>query len=160
MESYMREAIELAKDAAKRGEVPVGAIAVFKGEIIARASNRKEETRSALMHAEMLALAEAEKVIGDWRLNEVELYVTLEPCPMCAGAMVNCRLGKLIFGAYDQKAGAAVTLYSIPADERLNHTVQVTGGVLEDECARLLSDFFLKKRKEKKEMKSKTLSNR
>ena len=136
-EKYMRRAIEVAKQGEEYDEVPIGCVVVKDGEIIAEAHNRKEENKSALCHAEMLALAEAAGKIGDWRLYGCDVYVTLEPCAMCAGAMINSRVDNVFFGAYDQKAGCCGTLYNLPVDERFNHRPNVEGGILEEECAGL-----------------------
>ncbi len=140
--SMMERALALAADAAQHGEVPVGAV-VYRGDtILAEAANRREANADPLGHAELLAMREAAEKSGTWRLNECTLAVTLEPCPMCAGAMVNARLGRLVYGADDPKAGACRTLYAIPTDDRLNHRVTVVGGVLADRSAALLRDFF------------------
>lgn len=149
-EKYMRRAIDVAKQGEEYDEVPIGCVVVKDGEIIAEAHNRKEENKSALLHAEMLALAEAAGKIGDWRLYGCDVYVTLEPCAMCAGAMINSRVDNVFFGAYDQKAGCCGTLYNLPVDERFNHRPNVEGGILEEECAGLLSEFFRIKREQKK----------
>ncbi len=146
----MRHAMELARKAALQGEVPVGAVVYRGGQIITQAANNREETRDPVGHAELIAISEAGRKLKDWRLNDCSLAVTLEPCPMCAGAMVNARLGRLIYGASDPKAGACDTLYHIPTDKRLNHEVEVIGGVLSDECGQLLKDFFRMRREQKK----------
>lgn len=140
--AWMRLALAEADKAAAIGDAPVGAVAVCDGAIIGRGYNRKEYDGDPVAHAEMFALREAASALGGWRLVGVTLYCTLEPCPMCAGAMVNARLGRLVYGADDPKAGACRTLYRIPTDERLNHQVAVIGGVLDEPCAKLLSDFF------------------
>ncbi len=142
----MREALRLAQHAARRDEVPVGAVVVKDGKIIARGYNLREHRRSPLAHAEILAIAKAAKRLGGWRLSGCTLYVTLEPCPMCAGAIVNARVDEVVFGAYDPKAGAMGTLYNL-AVGRLNHTPRVTGGVLREECAAVLKEYFSSKRK-------------
>jgi tRNA(adenine34) deaminase len=140
--AMMRRAIDLAAAAAEAGEVPVAAI-VYQGErILAEAANNRQATADPTGHAELLALREAGRVLGHWHLVDCSLAVTLEPCPMCAGALVNARLGRLVYGADDPKAGACRTLYRIPTDQRLNHQVTVISGVLDDPCAKLLSDFF------------------
>jgi tRNA(adenine34) deaminase len=140
--AMMRRAIDLAAAAAAAGEVPVAAV-VYQGErVLAEAANNRQATADPTGHAEIAALRGAGRALGHWHLDDCSLAVTLEPCPMCAGAVVNARLGRLIYGADDPKAGACTTLYRIPTDRRLNHQVAVTGGVLADECARLLSDFF------------------
>lgn len=144
-DKYMLEAIKEAEIAAKEGEVPVGAVIVRNGEIIARARNNREATADATGHAELLAIREACKSLGGWHLESCELYVTLEPCPMCMGAIINSRLGKVVYGAKDAKAGACgsvIDLRSYP----LNHKPQVECGFMKEECAALLTDFFKKKR--------------
>ena len=141
-ERYMREALGEAGAAAERGEVPIGAVVVREERIIGRGHNQRELLRDPTAHAEMLAITAAAEAVGDWRLSDCALYVTLEPCPMCAGAMVLARLGRLVFGARDPKAGACGTLYEITSDARLNHIVPTTGGVLAEECGRMLTEFF------------------
>ncbi|UCD76896.1 MAG: nucleoside deaminase [Phycisphaerales bacterium] len=142
----MERAIDLARRAGETGEVPVAAV-LYRGEaIVAEAVNARESTADPTAHAELLALSRAGRTLGRWRLIDCSLAVTLEPCPMCAGAMVNGRLGRLLYGASDPKAGACGTLFQIPTDERLNHRVTVIGGVLADRCAALLSDFFAERR--------------
>jgi tRNA(adenine34) deaminase len=144
--AMMQRAIELAHKAAAMGEVPVGAV-VYKGErVLAEAFNLREAASDPTGHAELLAISKAGKSRGEWRLTDCSLAVTLEPCPMCAGALVNARLGRLIYGAADPKAGACETLYEIPIDERLNHRVTMIGGVMADECRKLLRDFFQQRR--------------
>ena len=145
-EHFMRQALLLAKKAALYDEVPVGAIVVCKDKIIAKAYNTKNKNQNALLHAEMSALQKAQKKLGTWHLEECEMYVTLEPCAMCAGACINTRLGAMYFGAYDPKAGCCGTLYNLPSDNRFNHRPKVEGGILEAECGKILSDFFKKKR--------------
>lgn len=150
----MRHAMQLAKRAAAEGEVPVGAV-VYHGEtIISEGWNTREATNDPTAHAELLAMREAGMKLEEWRLNECTLAVTLEPCPMCAGAMVNARLGRVFYGASDPKAGACESLYEIPTDNRLNHRVLVVGGVLAEECGDLLRDFFRRRRKENKARKA------
>ena len=148
----MNEAIALAKQAAELGEVPVGAVVVKKstGEIVGRGFNRRESDRSPLAHAELLAIDEASKRLGGWRLIDCELYVTLEPCPMCSGAIINSRIETVIFGAYDRRFGACgsvITLFDLP----FNHKPELIGGVLEEECSGLMSEFFRKLRSKKKQ---------
>ncbi len=144
--AMMERAIVLAQKAAAHGEVPVGAV-VYRGEkILAEAANNREETRDPVGHAELLAMSQAGKVLRDWRLIDCTLAVTLEPCAMCAGAMVNARLDRVIYGANDPKAGACKTLFRIPMDKRLNHEVTVIDGVLAERCANLLKDFFKRRR--------------
>ena len=137
----MQEALRLAREAADDGDVPVGAVVVKDGKIVSEGRNRRESGKSALAHAELEAIGGACAALGGWRLWQCELYVTLEPCPMCAGAIINARIPRVFFGAYDKKAGSCgsvVNLFSLP----YNHRPQVTGGVLEAECSALLSDFF------------------
>ena len=144
---YMQEAIAEAQKAAALDEVPVGAVIVYKDKIIARAHNLRESSKNSLCHAEILAIDEASKELGGWRLFDCTLYVTLEPCPMCAGAMVQSRISRCVFGAYDAKAGSAGSVLQILNCPQLNHQVEITGGVMREECAQLLSDFFKAKRK-------------
>ena len=142
----MRLALEAAAEAGKSGEVPVGAVVVLDGEVVARAGNQRETAGDPTAHAEVLALREAATVLGSWRLTDAVLYVTLEPCPMCAGALVAARAGRLVYGAPDPKAGACGSLYNLCADPRLNHELPVTPGVLREECADLLSGWFAQRR--------------
>lgn len=145
--TMMGRALVLAADAARAGEVPVGAVVYRGSKVLAEAANARDATGDPTGHAEMLALAAAGRALGDWRLTGCALAVTLEPCPMCAGAMVNARLDRLVYGADDPKAGACRTLYKITDDPRLNHRVPVViGGVLADHCAALLRDFFAGRR--------------
>ncbi len=148
-EKYMREALRLAEISGEEGEVPVGAVAVWDGRIVGRGRNRRELAKNALCHAELEAINEACTVLGGWRLWKCELYVTLEPCPMCAGAIINARIPRVYYGARDPKGGACggvVNLFSLP----FNHRAEVVGGILEDEAALLLSSFFARLRREKK----------
>ena len=145
-ESLMREAIAQAHLAQAGGDVPIGAVVARGGEIIARGYNRRVADADPTAHAEMLAIRAAAAVVGDWRLTGCTLAVTLEPCCMCAGAIVQARIDRLVYGAADPKAGAVDTLYRICTDERLNHRVEVIGGVLAEECAAMLSDFFSRQR--------------
>jgi tRNA(adenine34) deaminase len=140
---FMEQALALARDAAAIGEVPVGALAVHSGRVVGRGSNRREVDRSPLAHAELLALGQAAATLGVWRMTGVTLYATLEPCAMCAGALVQARLTRLVFGARDPKAGAVGSLYNLLEEPRHNHHLAVTGGVLAAECGKVLSDFFL-----------------
>lgn len=139
---FMGEALRQAKRAAAQEEVPIGAVVVFQGEIIARACNQVETLKDATAHAEMLAITQAESVIGDWRLNECELYVTKEPCAMCAGAMVHVRLRRVIFGCTAAKDGAAGSLLNLLQHPGLNHQCAITSGVRQDECVSMLQEFF------------------
>ena len=145
--AYMALAIKEAQAAAKIGEVPVGAVIVRDGEVISKAHNLRESSNDPTAHAELLALRIASAALGTWRLSGCELYVTLEPCIMCAGAMVLARIDRLVFGASDPKAGAAKTLFNVLSDPRLNHQVDVTAGVKEATCGQMLSDFFKSRRK-------------
>ena len=146
MNEYMYQALEQAKLALKHDEVPVGAVIVHKGKIIAKAYNKREKKQNALYHAELLAIDKACKKLKTFRLTECDLYVTLEPCPMCAGAIINARLNKVVFGAYDQKRGCVGSIYNLLTDNRFNHNPQVEGGILQKECADIMSDFFKTKR--------------
>ena len=139
---YMEIALMQAREALRQGEVPVGAVLVHAGKIVARSHNRREALQDATAHAEILALREAGKRLGSWRLLDTTLYVTLEPCPMCAGALVQARVSRLVYGAPDPKSGAAGSLYNIAADPRLNHRLKVKAGVLGAQCAALLQEFF------------------
>lgn len=146
MNEFMKEAIELAKISADELEVPVGAVVVLNGEIVGRGRNRREKEKNALCHAEIEAINDACKRLGGWRLWQCEMYVTLEPCPMCAGAVINSRIKKVTFGAYDKKAGSfgsVVDFNSLP----YNHKPEIVGGVDEEECSLLLTDFFKNLRK-------------
>lgn len=152
-EQYMLAALEEAKKAGQIGEVPIGAVIVLNGEVIARAHNLRETRQSSVAHAEVLAIEAACKKLGTWRLEEATLYVTLEPCPMCAGAIMLSRVNKVVYGAADPKGGCAGTLMNLLEDERFNHQSEVVSGVLKAECGTLLSDFFRKLREEKKQRK-------
>lgn len=146
---FMKRALSKAKTAAKYGEVPIGAVIVKDGEVIASGRNMREKKNNALHHAEIIAIDRACKKTGAWRLNDCTLYVTMEPCPMCAGAIVNSRIKRVVFGCYDKKAGALGTVFNLH-DYPLNHKYEVEGGILEKECALILSDFFSELRKKKK----------
>ncbi|HUF78501.1 MAG TPA: tRNA adenosine(34) deaminase TadA [Thermoanaerobaculia bacterium] len=141
-ERWMRSALGEAARAEGLGEVPIGAVVVRGSEVIGRGHNRREVDRDPLAHAEMVAIAEAARAVGGWRLEGCSLYVTLEPCAMCAGALVNCRMTRLVFGAADPKAGFCGSLGDLVRDPRLNHRLEVTGGVLAAECGRQLRAFF------------------
>jgi tRNA(adenine34) deaminase len=143
---FMKLAIEEANLASAKGEVPVGSVLVKDCAVIAKAHNNKENACDPTGHAELLALKKGAAQIGSWRLSDATLYVTKEPCIMCAGAMVNARLGRLVYGCRDEKGGAADSLYTLLSDKRLNHQVEVVSGVLEAECAELLKIFFREKR--------------
>ena len=153
-ELFMKKAIVRAKTAAKHGEVPVGAIIVQNGVVISDGRNMREGKENALAHAEIIAIERACRKLGRWRLHDCQLYVTLEPCPMCAGAIVNSRIERVVFGAYDKKAGAYGSVFNM-SDFPLNHFPKVEGGVLEEKCASLLSVFFKELRQKKKEEKTK-----
>ena len=144
--TFMDEALRLAAIAAEQGEVPVGAVVVRDGEIIARGYNRRETDKMATAHAEILAIEAACKALGGWRLPRCTLYVTMEPCPMCMGAIINSRLGKVIFGAKDAKAGACGSVMDM-RNYPLNHKPLVEHGFMKEECAKVLSDFFADRRK-------------
>ena len=146
-EQFMREALKIAGFAADAGEVPIGAIAVLDGKIIGKSGNLVEQKKSAFAHAEMLAMEEAAKMIGDWRLEGVTVYVTKEPCAMCAGAMVNARVARVVFGLQDPRSGCAGGALDITGFSGMLHQVQVTGGILEEECRCLIQEFFRKVRK-------------
>jgi tRNA(adenine34) deaminase len=143
---FMGCALDEARAAAAAGDVPVGAVVVRDGQVIATGRNRREVDRDPTAHAEVIALRAAAQVIGHWRV-EATLYVTQEPCPMCAGAIVNARVARLVYGCPNPKAGAVATLYQIPTDPRLNHRVEVSGGVRADECAAVLQAFFAELRR-------------
>ena len=148
--SLMELALQHARDAGQRGEVPVGAIIVRNDEIVGSGYNRREELQNPIAHAEIIALDDASRKLGYWRLTECDLYVTLEPCIMCAGAILQGRLRRVIFGCLDPKAGAVISLFNLCDDRRLNHRVTVTGGVLAEECANVLSEFFTLVRQQKR----------
>lgn len=147
-EMHMALALDEARSAAHQDEVPVGAVIVsLASGIVARAHNQREMLQDPTAHAEMIAITQAARALGSWRLENCVLYVTLEPCPMCAGAIVQARVPYVVYGATDRKAGACHTLYNITNDERLNHRALVLGGVLTERCATLLTDFFVAKRR-------------
>ncbi|NPV27854.1 MAG: tRNA adenosine(34) deaminase TadA [Firmicutes bacterium] len=141
-EFYMREALAEAREAYAKGEVPIGAVIVRDGEIIARAHNLKETWQDPTAHAEILVIQQAVKITKGWRLSRATLYATIEPCPMCAGAIVQARIQRLVYGSRDPKAGAAGTLLNLVQFPGFNHQVEVIGGVLEEECGRIMSEFF------------------
>jgi len=145
-EAFMRAALRLAAKAYEADEVPVGAVVVRAGKIIGRAYNQVELLKDATAHAEMLAITQAEAAVGDWRLTDCDLYVTKEPCIMCAGALIHVRLRRLIFGCADPKSGAAGGMINLLQHSALNHDCEITSGVLQNECAAILQDFFRKKR--------------
>jgi tRNA(adenine34) deaminase len=141
-EQFMRQALALAREAASLGEVPVGAVAVKNGRVIATGLNRREVDKDPFSHAELVAMRRAALAVGAWRLTGVTVYVTLEPCAMCAGALVQSRVTRLVFGASDPKAGAVGSLYDLAREVRHNHRLEVTSGVLGDECGAVLTQFF------------------
>ena len=145
-EYWINKALRLAEKAFAEGEVPVGAIVVKDNKIIGRGYNQREALNDPTAHAEILAITAASNTINDWRLNDCSIYVTKEPCPMCAGAIINSRLKHLIFGAYDDKKGCCGSLYQLCGDKRLDSITSVKGGVLEEECSMILKEFFSSKR--------------
>ncbi len=147
-EDYMALAMREAARAREEDEVPVGAVVVLDGRVIGKGHNQRERLSDPTAHAEMIAITAAAEAIGSWRLEGATLYVTLEPCPMCAGATVNARIERVVFGAVDSKAGACGTLFNIPADQRLNHRVKVLGGILAEEGGAILTSYFREKRKQ------------
>ncbi|MDR6120809.1 tRNA(adenine34) deaminase [Bacillus sp. SLBN-46] len=149
-EYYMSEAIKEAKKAEELMEVPIGAVLVMEDRIISRAHNLREREQNAVAHAELIAIEQACREIGSWRLEDATLYVTLEPCPMCSGAIILSRVKRVVYGASDPKGGCAGTLMNLLQDDRFNHQSEVTKGVLEGECGRLLSEFFRGLRERKK----------
>jgi tRNA(adenine34) deaminase len=159
-EYYMKEAIKEACKAEVLAEVPIGAVIVHDGKIISRAHNLRETQQSAVAHAELLAIEEACRVTGSWRLEEATLYVTLEPCPMCSGAIILSRIKRVVYGAVDPKGGCAGTFMNLLQDERFNHQSEVTQGILKEECGQLLSAFFRgireRRKLEKKQANEKT----
>ncbi|WP_042479268.1 tRNA adenosine(34) deaminase TadA [Bacillus ndiopicus] len=150
---FMQQALIEAQHAGAKGEVPIGAVLVYNGEIIARAHNLRETTQNAVTHAELLAIQQACEKIGSWRLEHTTLYVTLEPCPMCAGAILQSRVPRVVYGARDLKAGCVDSLYRLLNDERFNHECDVVEGVLAEECGQILTDFFRALRARKKAKK-------
>jgi tRNA(adenine34) deaminase len=149
-EHFMRMALAEAEAAQAENEVPIGAVIVRGQRVIAASHNQREQLHDPTAHAEMIAITQAAEMLGDWRLEGCTLYVTLEPCPMCAGAIVQARLPLVVYGAADPKAGAAATLYQILSDRRLNHQAQIVPGVLAEQCGRLLTAFFESQRKQGK----------
>jgi len=147
-EHFMREALREAQIAFDEDEVPIGAVIVFEGRVIAAAHNQREQLHDPTAHAEMIAITQAAEALGTWRLDRCTLYVTLEPCPMCAGAVVLGRLPRVVYGAADPKAGAVTTLYRLLDDPRLNHRAEVIGGILAEACGEILSRFFQHKRRD------------
>lgn len=150
-EFYMQLAIQEAKKAREKNEVPIGAVIVLNNEVIATGYNLRESEQNAVAHAELLAIVKACKKLGTWRLEDATLYVTLEPCPMCAGAIINSRIKRVVYGAQDPKAGCVGTFMNLVEDERFNHQSEVVSGVLANECGELLTTFFRQLRQQKKE---------
>ena len=146
-EKYMKEALKQAKKAAKIGEVPIGCVIVYGDRIIARGYNRRKTDRNTLSHAELTAIKKASRVIGDWRLEGCTMYVTLEPCQMCAGAIVQARMDRVVIAAMSPKSGCAGSIINLLQMDEFNHKVEITTGILEGECSGYLSDFFLELRK-------------
>ena len=149
-ERYMQMAIERARIAEENGDVPIGAVIVYGDQVIGRAYNQREQLNDPTAHAEIIALTQAAAALENWHLNGCTIYVTLEPCPMCAGALVLARMDRLVYGCDDPKAGACKSLYNIVQDERLNHRLEVTAGVLAEDCSRILQEFFAQRRAENK----------
>ena len=149
-EQFIRLAIEQARIAEENGDIPIGAVIVYKNQIIAKAYNQRKQLRDPTAHAEIIALTQAAAAKESWRLNGCTMYVTLEPCPMCAGALVLARVDRLVYGCDDPKAGACKSLYNIVQDERLNHRLEVTSGVLQEQCRQQLQEFFSRRREENK----------
>lgn len=147
---YMKEALKQAKKADKIDEVPIGCVIVYEDRIIARAYNRRNIDKNTLAHAELLAIKKASKVLGDWRLEDCTMYVTLEPCQMCAGAIVQARVKRVVVGSMNPKAGCAGSVLNLLQMDQFNHQVELDIGVMEEECSRMLKDFFKRLREEKK----------
>jgi len=158
-EFFIREALRQAQKAYAADEVPVGAVVVREGKIIARAHNQVELLKDATAHAEMLALTEAEAAVGDWRLTDCDVYVTKEPCAMCAGALVHTRIRRVIFGCTDPSAGAAGSVLNLLQMHGLNHQCEITPGILQNECAAILQDFFRKRRDDQTENRKSEIGN-
>ena len=153
-EKYMRQAIRLAKKAEENGDVPIGCIIVYEGKVIGRGYNKRNKDKSTLAHAELLAMKKAGKIIGDWRLEGCKMYVTLEPCQMCAGAIVQARIPEVVIGCMNSKAGCAGSIINLLEMPQFNHQVKVTRGVCEEECSSMLSSFFVMLREKKKAEKT------
>ena len=147
-------ALDQAEIAAENGDVPIGAVIIYKGQIIGKAYNQREQLNDPTAHAEIIALTQAAEFVGSWRLDGCTIYVTLEPCPMCAGALVLARMDRLVYGCDDPKTGAVKSLFNIVQDNRLNHQMEVSSGVLAEECSKLLQNFFGRRRNEKKRLKT------
>lgn len=149
-EKYMKEALRQAKKAAAIAEVPIGCIIVYQDKIIARGYNKRNTQKTTLGHAEISAIQKASKKLGDWRLEDCTMYITLEPCPMCAGAIVQARIPRVVIGAMNPKAGCAGSVLNILQERRFNHQVEMTSGVLEEECQKMMKDFFKQLRQSRK----------
>lgn len=149
-ERYMRQAITLAKKAAANGDVPIGCVIVYEGKVITRGYNRRNVDKTTLAHAEIMAIKKASKVLGDWRLEDCTMYVTLEPCQMCAGAIVQARIPKVVIGCMNPKAGCAGSILNLLDMKQFNHQVEVTRGIMETECSAMMSGFFAELRAKKK----------
>ena len=149
-ERYMRQAITLAKKAAANGDVPIGCVIVYEGKVIARGYNWRNVDKTTLAHAEIMAIKKASKVLGDWRLEDCTMYVTLEPCQMCAGAIVQARIPKVVIGCMNPKAGCAGSILNLLDMKQFNHQVEVTRGIMETECSAMMSGFFAELRAKKK----------
>ncbi len=158
-EQFMKEAIKQARMAARLGEVPIGCVIVYEGRIIGRGYNRRNTDKSTLAHAEISAIKKASKVIGDWRLEECTLYVTLEPCQMCAGAIVQARIPKVVIGTMNAKAGCAGSVYNLLQEPRFNHQVEVVYDVMREKCTELLTSFFINLRRRNKEEKGNCMNS-
>ncbi|MCR5104221.1 MAG: tRNA adenosine(34) deaminase TadA [Eubacterium sp.] len=152
-EKYMRQAIRLARKAADNGDVPIGCIIVYEGKVIARGYNRRNKDKQSLAHAELMAIKKASKYMGDWRLEGCRMYVTLEPCQMCAGAIVQSRIPEVVIGCMNPKAGSAGSIINILDHPGFNHQVKITKGILEQECSEMLKNFFKDLRKQLAEQK-------
>ncbi|NPV43734.1 MAG: nucleoside deaminase [Firmicutes bacterium] len=139
---FMKEALNEAQKAIEKGEIPIGAVVTRGGKIISRAHNLKEMLKDPTAHAEILAIRQAAEAVGDWRLEGCDIYVTVEPCPMCAGAIVQARIDRLVYGVMDLKAGACGSVFNIAREKRLNHQVEIISGIMEDDCRNLLKAFF------------------
>ena len=159
-EIYMRLALQLAAEAYEAGEIPIGAVAVYQGQVIATARNEKELRQDATAHAEMLVMQRAAQHLQRWRLEGVTLYCTLEPCPMCAGAMVNTRIKRLVYGSRDEKAGSAGSVIDLVRYPGLNHQVEVVEGILQEECSQLLTEFFNNLRRDGRAGRRRSTRNR
>ena len=153
MSVVLKEAIRQAKKAAALGDVPIGCVIVYQDKIIGRGYNRRMADKTVLAHAEILAMKKACKKMGDWRLEDCTMYVTLEPCPMCAGAIVQARIPRVVIGCMNPKAGCAGSIYNLLQEPAFNHQVRITKGILEEECSQMLSGFFKELREKKKKNK-------